>query len=179
MLKKLIKENILKIIKEQEQNNLVLYRGVEDENMNPTDMDYAFFAEDITFAEDYGEYIWKCSFKPLKLFISFDLKHLKELYNNNIILRDFYIEDMWDKLDEDIKELYNYDENISSDEWGYKSAEAAYNSRYTDSDTWEMIERTPEALDYILSKYDGVKLLEGGEVTYYIDTNKIISCSLI
>lgn len=42
-----------------------------------------------------------------------------------------------------------------------------------------MIEMTEGVMEYILSKYDGVALLEGGAVTYYIDTHKITNCDLI
>lgn len=47
------------------------------------------------------------------------------------------------------------------------------------SDTWEMIEKSHGVLDFILSKYDGVELIEGGEVTYYLRTDKILSCELL
>lgn len=142
-------------------------------------MTILFFSDSKDFAEDYGDYIWECTFKPMNIFISYKKQFLQELYDNGIVLRDEYIEDMWDKIDDEIKGLYNYDEYSSFDKWGYKSAESAYASRYTDSDTWEMIEKSHGALDYILSKYDGVKLLEGGYVTYYIRTDKIISCKLL
>ena len=40
-----------------------------------------------------------------------------------------------------------------------------------------MIEHTDGVLDYIFSKYDGVVLLEGGQKSYYLRTDKIIDCT--
>ena len=165
----------LESLENSSSEGLVLYRGVSKEHYLPTDGDYSFFSKDKSFAEDYGDYIWKCLFGKMNIFISYKKESLEELYNNGIILRDHYIEDMWDKIDDDIKDLYNYDEFGHIDTWGYKSADHAYRSRYTDSDTWEMIEKTHGALDYILSKYDGVELLEDGRITYYLRTDKIVN----
>lgn len=166
-----IKKYVRKVIKEH-QEKLILYRGVESEDEHPTDDNYTFFAKEKRFAEDYGDYIWECTFKPLNLFVSYTLESLQELYNEGFVLTDTYIEDMWDINGEEYKEYY--DKNI-----GYKSAEHAYKSPYAGSDTWEMIEGSYGVLDYIISKYDGVVLLEGGELTYYIDTSKILYCELV
>lgn len=174
---------ITKIIIEQSLNeetfdHLTLYRGVDEDYPHPTISDYSFFAKDKSFAEDYGEYIWKCTFEPLNLFISYKDSSIKELYDNGFKLRDEYIEDMWDESDE-WQDIYDYDEYGDFDDWGFKSAEHLISNPYLGSDTWEMIENSHGVLDYILSKYDGVVLLEGGQVTYYLDTDKIINCELL
>lgn len=178
-MKKTIKQIIEKYLNEQVVNNLVLYRGVTNKSLKPTSNNYAFFAEDESFAAGYGSYVWKCTFKPLNLFISYSKKYIQELYDNGFKLRDTYIEDMWNKISLDIKNLYNYDDTKYSDDWGYKSAEHLELSPYFVSDTWEMIEKSNGVLDYILSNYDGVVLLEGGQKTYYLRTDKIIDCELL
>lgn len=178
-LRKFIATTIREYLNEEILNNLTLYRGEEKEWLKPTDNDYSFFAEDKSFAEDYGDYIWKCIFKPLNLFISYKKESIVELYDNGFKLRDTYIEDNWGKMGtsyEDVIGLYDYNENSKFDEWGYKSAESVISSPYFNSDTWEMIEHSDGVLDYILSKYDGVALLEGGQITYYVRTDKIINC---
>lgn len=42
-----------------------------------------------------------------------------------------------------------------------------------------MIEKSHGVLDYILSKYDGVILLEGGQKTYFVDTSKMVDYELL
>lgn len=165
-------------LNEQINNKLVLYKGIEEEWLKPNSNPYSFFSESKKFAIDYGNYIWKCTFEPLNLFVSYDTKSIIELYDSGFKLRDTYIEFNWDGLDDYIYDLYDYDLNTNPDVWGYKSANSLINSPYFGSDTWEMIENTNNVLDYILSKYDGVILLEGGEKTYYIRTDKIIYCNL-
>ena len=175
-LRKLVREVICECLNEQQLNDLVLYRGEEKEWLKPTDNNYSFFSEDKSFAEDYGDYIWKCVFKSLNLFISYKKESIVELYNNGFKLRDTYVEDNWGKLGtsyEDVVGLYDYDENGRFDDWGYKSAQHLISSPYFNSDTWEMIEHTNGVLDYILSKYDGVVLLEGGQETYYVRTGEL------
>jgi len=156
-------------------NNITLYRGEEKEQFNPTDNSYSFFAKDKSIAEGYGDYIWTCIFKSINLFVSYEADSVRELYDNGYKLRDEYIEFNWGE-DEDIMKLYDFHPDGNMDDWGYKTPEAAISSPHFDSDTWEMIEHTPGVMDYILSKYDGVMLLEGGSLTYYIDTGKIVSC---
>lgn len=178
-LRKFIATTIREYLNEQMLNNLILYRGEEKDWLTPTDNTYSFFAHDKSFAEDYGDYIWKCTFKPMNLFISYDKNSIIELYNNGFKLRDTYIEDNWGKGGtsyDEVVGLYDYNENTSSDNWGYKSAESVINSPFFDSDTWEIIEHTDGVLDYIFSKYDGVVLLEGGQKSYYLRTDKIINC---
>lgn len=178
-LKKYIHVTIREYLNEQMLNNLTLFRGEEKEWLKPTDNTYSFFAQDKSFAEDYGDYVWKCTFKPMNLFISYEMTSISELYNNGFKLRDNYIEDNWMKGGtsyDEVVDLYDYDESKTSDNWGYKSANHAIASPFFNSDTWEMIEHTDGVLDYILSKYDGVVLLEGGQITYYLRTDKIISC---
>jgi hypothetical protein len=180
-LRNFIRNTVRNCLNEQTINSLVLYRGEEKEWLKPTDNEYSFFAKDKSFAEDYGDYIWKCTFKPLKLFISYNKESIIELYDNGFKLRDNYIEDNWNKkgTSYDVSaDLYDYDENGNFDDWGYKSAQHVIASPYFDGDTWEIIEHTNGVLDYILSKYDGVALLEGGKVTYYLRTDKIINCEL-
>jgi len=176
---KFIKTTIREYLNEQILNNLVLYRGEEKEYLKPTDNKYSFFAHDKSVAEDYGDYIWKCTFNKMNLFISYDKNSIEELYNNGFKLRDTYIEDNWGKSGtsyDDVIGLYDYDENNNnSDTWGYKSANHLISSPFFDSDTWEMIEHTDGVLGYIFSKYDGVVLLEGGQKTYYVRTDKIIN----
>lgn len=178
-LKKFITTTIREFLIEQITNDLTLYRGEEKDYLKPTDNDYSFFAKDKSFAEDYGDYIWKCSFKPVDLFISYDKNSIKELYNNGFKLRDNYIEDNWGEAGtsyEEVIDLYDYDEQGNPDNWGYKSAEHLISSPFFSSDTWEMIEHTDGVMDYILSQYDGIVLLEGGQQTFYIRTDKIINC---
>lgn len=159
-----------------QQQSLSLYRGEDDEGYKPTDREYAFFSTSKSFAEGYG-YVWKCDFEPMKIFISYTKESAEELYKEGFKLRDQYIEDMWDKIDPIIKDLYEYNPQSSDiDNWGYKSSEHLNKSPYFHSDTWEMIENNYGVLDYILSKYDGVSLLEGGEVTFYLPTDKIKIC---
>jgi hypothetical protein len=163
-------------------NNLILYRGEEKSFLSPKDNDYSFFAEDKSFAEDYGDYIWQCKFYPVNIFLSYSENSIHELYNNGYKLRDEYIEINWGiegTSYEGVKDLYYYNENESIDNWGYKSAEDVIKSPFFASDTWEMIEHSEGVMDYILSKYDGVALLEGGQLTYYVRTDKIKSCKLI
>jgi len=161
-------------ILEKLMNKLVVYRG-ESEDYTPTDNDYNFFAEDLSFAEDYGDNVWVCEFSPLNLFVSYEKKYIEELYDNGYILSDEYVEDMWEKQTDNMGKIYNY--NIPNVENGYKTASDFLAS--TGSDTWESIEKSHGVMDYILSKYDGVILLEGGQVTYYIRTDKIIKCEII
>lgn len=178
-LNQIIATTIREYLNEQMLNNLILYRGEENDWLKPTDNKYSFFAYDKSFAEDYGDYIWKCTFKPMNLFISYDKNSIIELYENGFKLRDDYIEFNWGKEGtsyEDVIGLYDYDENKSSDSWGYKSAAHAISSPFFNTDTWEMIEHTDGVLDYIFSKYDGVVLFEGGQKTYYLRTDNIINC---
>lgn len=178
-LNKIIYESICEFLNEHVMNDLILYRGEEDSGIMPTDNEYSFFAKDKSFAEDYGDYIWKCSFEPVNLFVSYDKNSIKELYDNGFKLRDEYIESNWGKAGtsyQDVIDLYDYNEQENFDNWGYKSAEHLISSPYFHSDTWEMIEHSDGVLDYIISKYDGVVLLEGGQLTYYIRTDKIINC---
>lgn len=170
-----LKKKINQTLIETKVDKLILYRGVESEEQDPQNNDYAFFAKDESFAKDYGPYIWKCYFGKLNLFVGYKLKYLKELYDNGYKLRDEYVEFMWDDLKNELEGIYDY--NTPDD--GYKSAEAVGSSPYFGSDTWEMIEKSHGVIDYILSKYDGVVLLEGGEVTYYLDTNKVLKCELV
>lgn len=178
-LRKFIATTIREYLNEQVLNNLKLYRGEEKDWLKPTDNTHSFFAHDKSFAEDYGDYIWKCSFKPMNLFISYDKSSINELYINGFKLRDTYIEDNWGKGGtsyDEVVDLYDYDESKNSDNWGYKSANHVISSPFFNSDTWEMIEHTDGVLDYIFSKYDGVVLLEGGQKSYYLRTDKIINC---
>lgn len=171
-----------KYMNEQVFTNLILYRGVPKESQKPTDNNYTFFAENKKFAKDYGKYIWKCTFKTLNLFISYKEESIVELYKKGFKLRDSYIEFNWGKLEnsyEDVINAYDYDKTTSSDNWGFKSANDYISSPYFDSDTWEAMEHTNGVLDYILSKYDGIVLLEGGDITYYLDTTKIIDSELL
>jgi len=115
----------------------------------------------------------------MNLFISYDKSSINELYANGFKLRDTYIEDIWGKGGtsyDEVVDLYDYDESKKSDNWGYKSANHVISSPFFNSDTWEMIEHTDGVLDYIFSKYDGVALLEGGQKSYYLRTDKIINC---
>jgi len=180
-LRKRIAKIIYQHLNEQMLNKLVLYRGEEKDWLKPTDNDYSFFSESKSFAEDYGDYIWKCFFEPLNLFVSYNKDSIIELYNNGFKLRDTYIEDNWGKMGtsyEDVIGLYDYDESGNPDDWGYKTANHLMSSPYFNSDTWEMIESSNGVLDYIISKYDGVIMLEGGQKTYYVRTDKIINCEL-
>lgn len=164
----------------ENENNLILYRGEEKDFLHPLDNDYSFFAKDKSFAEDYGDYIWKCIFKPLDLFISHKAESIKELYDNGFKLRDNYIEFNWgNSTTDNIRDLYDYDENKPFDSYGYKSYKHVIKSPYFQGDTWEMIEHTTGVLDYILSKHDGVELLEGGQITYFVRTDKIKECILL
>lgn len=178
--KKMIITNYLNFVNEQIVHNIILYRGVEDENYKPDDNDYSFFAESLNFASDYGDFIWKCKFINMNLFISYKEEFINELYNNGLKLKDEYIEFNWDNeniITPEIKKLYRYDKN--SDNNGYLSAHDVIKSPYFHSDTWEMIEKSHGVLDYILSKYDGVILLEGGQKTYFVDTSKMVDYELL
>ena len=183
MLKhKYIKTTMTEFINEVYLKGLILYRGVDNANIYPNDNEYSFFAENKSFAEDYGDYIWKCTFSPLNIFTSYKSEGIHELYNNGFKLRDYYIEDNWDTLVDSgdvVIGLYDYSSDMEIDDMGYKSAEDTMKSPYIGSDTWEMIEKTDGVLDYILSKYDGILLLEGGEKTYYIRTDKIVDYFLL
>lgn len=177
-----VESNKFKYINEQVFKNLVLYRGVEEESQEPTDNDYAYFSSTKEFAEDYGEYIWKCTFKTLNLFISYKKESIVELYKKGFKLRDTHIEFNWGNVGtsyEDAINAYDYDKTTSSDNWGYKSANDFISSPSFGSDTWEAMENTNGVLDYVLSKYDGIVLLEGGSITYYLDTSKIIDSELL
>lgn len=176
ILHNIIQEEYNKFLNEEIKNKLMLYRGVESPNYNPKDNSYSFFAKNKNFAKDYGDYIWKCIFNPLNLFISYKENYIKELYDNGYKLRDEYIEFNWEQEKDNVS--YNFNQK-NPDEWGYNSVEDVITSPYFHSDTWEMIEKSNGVVDYILSKYDGIELLEGGELTYYLNTNKIIKCELI
>lgn len=168
-------EKIVEAIVETKFNELILYRGVENKDEYPSDDDYTFFAKNKSFAEDYGRYVWKCHFGKLNLFISYELEYIEELYANGYKLRDEYVEDMWDDVKDNYEEIYDY----GTENDGYKSAEAVASNPHSGSDTWEMIEVSHGVIDYIISKYDGVVLLEGGELTYYLDTTKILKCERV
>jgi hypothetical protein len=174
-LRKFIKITIKEFLNEQTLHNLILYRGVTKEFLTPKDKKYNFFSKDKHFAEDYGKYVWECTFKPVNIFISNKLESIQELYDNGFKLRDTFVEENWEYEPNDIKELYDYDEIKSLDERGYKSAQHTYKSRYINTDSWNMIENTDGVLEYILSKYDGVELSEGGLTTYYLRTDKIVN----
>ena len=183
-----IKTKLSEFVKEnhnKEDNDLVLYRGVTSTMFKPDTQDgYTFFAKSKNFASDYGEYVYKCIFKPLNnLFISYEEKFVKELYDNGFKLRDEYIEFNWDNkssLYDNISDLYDYDPDIRDDSnFGYKSYKHFMDSPFSGSDTWEVIEHTEGVVSYIFSKYDGIVLLEGGETTYLLDTSDIITCELI
>lgn len=168
-----LRKIVFEILMEDSQTK-ILYRGVEDPNHKIRD--YEFFAENPKFAKDYGKYIYKCSFQPLNLFYSYEPKFIQELYKKGYKLQDLYVEDMWDDLREEMEELYDFE---NGQEPGYKNWESVVNSPYFGGDTWDMIENSHGVLDYILSHYDGVALLEGSEKTYYLNTDKLDSCEFL
>lgn len=162
---------------EKLMENLIVYRG-EAEGLTPIDNDYNFFSEDLSFAEDYGDAVWKCEFNPLNLFVSYDKNSIIELYDKGYKLSDEYLEDNWEyEKNDDIKNSYDY--NVSNTENGFKTASCYISYPSRSSDTWETYEKSHGVMDYILSKYDGVVLLEGGQVTYYIRTDKIVNSEIV
>lgn len=52
-------EQIRNHLNEETTGKMVLYRGVEDKSSDPRGDNYAFFAADQSFAEDYGQFVWR------------------------------------------------------------------------------------------------------------------------
>lgn len=166
MLKKIVRSEVFRYLKEEYISDLVLYRGVPYDTIQPNEDQYSFFAKDVEFAKDYGDYIYKCFFKPINLFVSYEQKYIDELYANGYKLVDDYINMDWEyyRDEYDFAQLYDYDVNNPENN-GYKSAKHFFKAPHSKSDTWETIEHSHGVLDYIISQYDGVVLVEGGMLT--------------
>jgi len=145
----------------------IIYHGTEKVH---DIKDAHFFSKDEIFALDYGHIIYKMELLTDNIFDSTIVDNIRLLYNEGFHLTDDYIIDSG--ADESQYPTYNFDEDR------FDTAEDYINNPNFSSDTWEAIEHSHGVMDWVASKYDGVLILEGGYVNYYIfDTEK--NCKLL
>lgn len=126
-----------------------IYRGTDIYELNKAlsgkDIGH-FFTEDLSFAEDYGDYVIRAEINTESIFNSLDYRNIKLIFDEGFTLSDNYNDVHFNSFEE-----YN---------------ESSFSGK--DSDTWDIIEYSEGVLDWIMSKWDICLITEGGSTNYYI-----------
>lgn len=152
-------------------NKVIVYRGIDNQEetkfLESNDINILgnFWTESKYFAEDYGDTLVKAELTLNNVFDSIKKEDIQELYNNGIYLTDNYINGT---NNQDEYPTYDFEKEI------YPTAEDYINSPNFGSETWELIEGTDGALDYILGNCDICIIYEGGYKNYYVDNNSLL-----
>lgn len=150
--------------------NIRVFRGTDEAEFmkieNSEESGY-FFSTSLDFAEDYGDYIIEGQLNCDNIFISYEDKYIKKLYDAGFQLTDNFLTE---NNDSGTHPTYDFENNY------YPTYEDYIIAPHTGSDTWQMIEESDGVMNYIMYHYGVVLIMEGGVVNFYVDQpNKFIT----
>lgn len=151
------KKNITEDKKGIKKNYKTLYRGtnleIDDELIGK---EIIFASEEEHFARNYGNNLYELEVDLGDVFDSTQRKYVEEAYKHG-----FKFVDDWLDRDED-------EDNVEYD-WEneeYPTIESYLNSPYSETNSFNVIESTPNLIDWILKKYDSILITEESVVNY-------------
>lgn len=152
----------LKLYENYENDTIRVFRGTDEkeamEVLDGKEPGY-FFSSSTNFAEGYGNYIIEAHLNPDNVFVSYDKKDIKKLYDAGFQLTDNYLNE---EQDGDTHPSYDFENN-------YYPTYEDYILQYKYSDTWQMIEESDGVMNWIMYHYGVVLITEGGVENYYTD----------